>query len=70
MIKYLQNLSVKKRAEIAQKAGIGSDYLYQIMTGYRKASPTLSQELEAATDGELTKTELRPDIYPKELKVS
>jgi len=61
--KYYKSLSRKERAKVAKLAGIGVDYLYQLSTGFRRASPDTAKRLEKATDGKITKEQLRPDIW-------
>lgn len=48
---------------LAHKAGTKYVYFYQIACGHRKPSPALAKALVEASGGELTLTELRPDIY-------
>lgn len=65
-IEYLLGLDPKDRADLAKRTGVGSDYLYQIGVGYRKASHKVARNLERETNGDVTKQQLRPDIFGKE----
>jgi DNA-binding transcriptional regulator YdaS (Cro superfamily) len=59
---YLED-SLKKRKILAQKIGTDQMYLYQIANGYRNAGHKMARNIEIATDGLVTKEELRPDIF-------
>lgn len=52
-----------RRLELAAAVGYSSDYLWQVATGRRKASHKLARKIEAATHGQVTRFELRPDIF-------
>ncbi|HAX1592582.1 TPA: helix-turn-helix domain-containing protein, partial [Escherichia coli] len=41
-------------------------YLRLVFNGYKKASFVLAKKLEQCTSGAITKSDLRPDIYPKD----
>ena len=62
---YLRQLSKDERQALAQrvseKASVG--YLYLLAGGHRNASPARAQKIEAATDGAVTRHDLRPDIF-------
>lgn len=60
----------EKRADLAQKLGTNPQYLWQIATGWRgrRASPAMAQRIEEATQGEVTKEQLRPDIWPPQAR--
>jgi DNA-binding transcriptional regulator YdaS (Cro superfamily) len=55
-----------RREALADALDSSPDYLWQIATNWRgrKASPALAQRIEAATDGAVSKSTLRPDIWP------
>lgn len=55
--------SSEERETIADKAGITSDYLYQVCTERARASVDLAMELDKATDKTLSKKMLRPDVW-------
>lgn len=50
------------RAQLAQAIGLNEQYLYQVLTGRRKAPPERCPALEMASAGKLTCEQLRPDL--------
>lgn len=62
---HWKNLSSSERERLAKASGTASAYLYQIAAGYRKPSPLLAQRIEAASNGLVTRQDLRPDVYGK-----
>jgi DNA-binding transcriptional regulator YdaS (Cro superfamily) len=60
------------RAALAKKIKTHPGYLWQIATGWngRQASASLAAKIEAATDGLVTKSSLRPDIWGSEKKAA
>lgn len=48
---------------VARIAGCGSETLYMISGGHKKAGPKLAGAIERATSGAVTRYELRPDIF-------
>lgn len=52
------------RGSLAKQVETSASYLSQIAHGHRKASPALALAIEMATDGLVTRGEIRPDIYP------
>lgn len=54
-----------RRAKLAAATGKNAGYLWQVAAGWRgkKASPLLAVAIERATDGVVTRQELRPDIF-------
>ena len=48
---------------VARRSGTTPDYLKQIAYGYRKPSGVLARRIEKATEGMITREELRPDIF-------
>jgi DNA-binding transcriptional regulator YdaS (Cro superfamily) len=48
--------------EVAKKAGTTLGYLRGCLYGQRRMSADVAIRLEAATDGEMTAIELRPDL--------
>lgn len=61
LAEYISDMD--RRANLARSIESNPDYLWQIATGRRKASHTLARKIEVATAGEVTRFELRPDIY-------
>jgi DNA-binding transcriptional regulator YdaS (Cro superfamily) len=51
------------KSEMAEYLRISPTWLSLIMNGSRKASPELSLRIELATQGLVTRSELRPDIF-------
>jgi DNA-binding transcriptional regulator YdaS (Cro superfamily) len=60
---YIADMEVRQR--LADQCGTTPAYLWQIATGWRsrKASFDLAKKIEAATDGAVTRYELRPDVF-------
>lgn len=54
---------VTRRRWLADQIGGSEQYLYQIHTGRRKAGPELAKRIEVITNGELSRHDLRPDIF-------
>ena len=51
------------KAEMAEYLGTSPTWLGQILSGVRKASPKLAIAIEKATQGLVTRKEMRPDLY-------
>jgi DNA-binding transcriptional regulator YdaS (Cro superfamily) len=51
------------KAEMAEYLKISPTWMALIIAGRRKASPVLSLAIEKATNGMVTRQELRPDIF-------
>jgi len=66
MRSYLLGVSPEKREEVAKEADTSVAYLFQLAGGHRKASPDLARSIQSATNGAVTKEELRPDIWGEE----
>mgnify|MGYP000468095846 CR=1 FL=1 len=49
---------------LGQRVEASSQNIGRIVRGLRQASPALALRIERATDGAVTRQELRPDIYP------
>lgn len=66
---YIEDMD--RRRELAEACGTDPGYLWQIATGWRgrKASIDLTKKIEAATEGKVSRHDLRPDVYgpPAEL---
>jgi DNA-binding transcriptional regulator YdaS (Cro superfamily) len=50
-------------AKVAARAGRSAETLYMIATGNKKAGPLMAKEIETATDGAVTRHDLRPDVF-------
>lgn len=57
---YLENTDAET---LALAAGTKAVYLGQLANGHRKASFKLAKKIEAATNGKVTRADLRPDIF-------
>jgi transcriptional regulator with XRE-family HTH domain len=60
---WLKKANATERSQVAAKAGTSVGYLYQIAGGHRRPSLELSRKLRNATDGEVSISSLRPDLY-------
>lgn len=63
MKRYWDSLSQEERSHLASKVGYSAGYLRLVFTGHKKAGFILAQRLEVETKGQVTRSELRPDIY-------
>lgn len=54
-----------RKAALALACGTTPQYLWQIATGWRgkRAGHELAKRIEQATNGEVTRHDLRPDIF-------
>jgi len=54
-----------RRAELARQLSTSRDYLWQIATGWngRRVTAERCIAIETATDGVVTRYELRPDVF-------
>lgn len=58
-------IDIPTRRALAEKCGIGDDYLYQVLTGRKVGSPELCFSLEKQSEGALTRQQLRPTDFWK-----
>ena len=58
----MKKMPTHARRELAKKIGVGDDFLYQVLTGRKRASVQLCAALECETSREITCEELRPDL--------
>jgi DNA-binding transcriptional regulator YdaS (Cro superfamily) len=63
LTKYFSTEPRGAKSEMAEYLRISPTWLSLIMNGSRKASPELSLRIEQATQGLVTRSELRPDIF-------
>lgn len=61
MLDYIED--IPRRRKLADDVGTVPEYLWQIATGRRDASPRLAILIDEATNGAVSKAELRPDIF-------
>ena len=52
-----------KQSDIAKKIGVSCSYLNQMVTGHRPIPVEYCARIEFATDGAVTRKELRPDDW-------
>ncbi|USX43883.1 helix-turn-helix domain-containing protein [Escherichia coli] len=55
-----------RKFSLQDSRGGSPGYLRLVFNGYKKASFVLAKKLEQCTSGAITKSDLRPDIYPKD----
>ena len=61
---YFSDLPVARREAIAAELDTTVEYLMlQIGGGHRRASAELAKRIEVATNGAVTRHDLRPDIF-------
>ena len=60
---WLNSVDSNERERVADAAGTSVGYLWQIAGTHRKASTGLAKAIEVATDGAVTRHDLRPDIW-------
>lgn len=61
--KYLSKKPRGAKASFALEIGISRSFLRQIETGRSKCPIPLAKKIEEATDGVVSRTDLRPDVY-------
>jgi DNA-binding transcriptional regulator YdaS (Cro superfamily) len=62
---YLAAESVSQ-AELARRVGVTQGMVWQWLRGVRRVSAEKVLALEVATDGMVSRHEIRPDLYPRE----
>ena len=62
---YLSGLDKAEKESFADRAGTSLAYLYQLSTGHRKSGVGTMVNLEKASNGFLTPSDIRPDLYKK-----
>lgn len=63
LVTYLAERPYGFKSEFAKKLGISKSYLRQIATGYSPMPIYLAKKIEQMTDGIVSKSELRPDVW-------
>ena len=48
---------------VAKRANVCVGYIYQIAKGGKKPGPKVAKAIELATNGAVSRADLRPDIY-------
>jgi DNA-binding transcriptional regulator YdaS (Cro superfamily) len=51
------------RSVLAARISVSSSFISQMITGTRPIPPKLCRAIEVATEGRVTREELRPDIF-------
>lgn len=62
---YLEQLERGAAAKLAAELGISKSYLSQLASGAAPISPARCVEIERATNGKVTRKDLRPDDWEK-----
>lgn len=65
---YFENEPKGAKVEMAQYLGITPTYMSLLIHNKRRSSPELAKVIEVATQGLVTRQDLRPDLY-EDLKV-
>ncbi|MEB8488352.1 YdaS family helix-turn-helix protein [Acidithiobacillus ferriphilus] len=60
---FIVNLTIAEKRALAEHAGTKLIYLHQIAGGFSAPSARLAIRVERATNGVVTREELRPDIF-------
>lgn len=63
---YWRALSPEDKRKFAASVGREPDYLAHIANGFKRAGPQLAPLIERATNGAVTRADLRPDIFGQE----
>jgi DNA-binding transcriptional regulator YdaS (Cro superfamily) len=58
-----KQITPERRRQLAELIGVDEQYLYQCLTGRRDMNPGRARELEAQTEGELTRAMLCQKTY-------
>ncbi|HHG1449868.1 TPA: YdaS family helix-turn-helix protein [Klebsiella pneumoniae] len=65
MKEFWDSLTKEQQSTLAASVGSTPGYLRLVFNGYKKAGFNLAKKLENITSGQITKYDLRPDIYSK-----
>ncbi|WP_108569160.1 transcriptional regulator [Klebsiella pneumoniae] len=66
MKEFWDSLTKEQQSSLAASVGSTPGYLRLVFNGYKKAGFNLAKKLENITSGQITKYDLRPDIYSKQ----
>ncbi len=61
---YFLSLETKERKEFVDRAETTVNYIPLLTGGHRQASPAMARRLSEASNGVVSLSELRPDIWP------
>jgi len=67
MKRYWDSLSKTQQDALADEVDSTVGYLRLIFNGYKKAGFSLVKKIDKATAGAVSKSDLRPDIYPQDI---
>lgn len=67
LVDYYTSLTPEQKKTLADRLGTSQAYVSQIFYGHRKAGVKILARIELATDGVVTPSDLRPDIYDRPL---
>lgn len=62
---YLSKENISQ-AELARKLGVSPGMVWQWLNDHRRIAAEQVLPIERATDGKVTRHDLRPDLYPRE----
>lgn len=60
---FLRSTDKPERERVAKRANTTVAYLFQLSGGFSRPSATMCLRLETASDGRMTREELRPDLF-------
>jgi DNA-binding transcriptional regulator YdaS (Cro superfamily) len=60
---YFKGRKRGAKAEMAEKLGISRTWMSQLISNRMVCSPELAVEIERLTNGDVTRKDLRPDIF-------
>lgn len=63
LLEYFSTEPRGAKHEMAQYLGITDTYMSLLIHGKRRPSPSMAVKIDQATQGLVTKRELRPDIF-------
>lgn len=66
MKEFWDSLTKEQQSTLAASVGSTPGYLRLVFNGYKKAGFNLAKKLENITSGQITKHDLRLDIYSKQ----
>lgn len=67
LAKYLEKHNLSQ-TEFAARLGRSQGLVWQWLNGHRPIAATQALAIERITGGEVSRYELRPDVYPREIK--
>jgi DNA-binding transcriptional regulator YdaS (Cro superfamily) len=63
--KFLDKAEVSQ-AELARRLSVSPGLVWQWLNGHRRIAAEQVLPIERATDGKVTRHDLRPDLYPRD----